>query len=48
MPLYPFKCKDCKKEVLKKLPFYEEHHKKVFSCKCGGELKRGWKRIKGK
>tara|TARA_Y100001951_G_C11099587_1_gene161276 strand:- start:91 stop:282 length:192 start_codon:yes stop_codon:yes gene_type:complete len=50
MPLYPYKCGKCGTEVLKKMPYYgdEEYHKKVFPCECGGNFKRGWKRIVSK
>ena len=45
MPLYPFKCKDCKTEILKQLSFwFQNQHKMVYICECGGKLKRGWKR----
>ena len=45
MPLYAFKCKDCKTEILKQLSFwFQNQHKMVYICECGGKLKRGWKR----
>ena len=44
MPLYPFKCKDCETEVLKRLPFFDiDQHKKVYPCECGSKMKRAWK-----
>lgn len=44
MPLYPFRCKDCETEVLKKLPFFDiDQHKQVYPCECGSKMKRAWK-----